>query len=53
MGQSVLPLFSSVPFAVRRDKLLYEYLALIDAIRLGNAREVNLAKLQLEKGLTP
>lgn len=53
MGQSVTPLFSSVPFAVRRDRLLYEYLALIDAIRLGNAREVNLAKLQLEKILMP
>ncbi|MCP4343665.1 MAG: hypothetical protein GY799_33515 [Desulfobulbaceae bacterium] len=51
MGQSVKPLFPTVPFAVRQDRILYEYLALIDAIRLGNAREVNLAKLQLEKGL--
>ncbi|NIA03544.1 MAG: hypothetical protein GWP12_03285, partial [Nitrospirae bacterium] len=51
MGQSVAPLFSSVPFAVRKDRQLYEYLALVDAIRLGNAREVNLARIQLEKGL--
>jgi len=51
MGQSVKPLFATVPFAVRQDRILYEYLALIDAIRLGNAREVNLAKFRLEKGL--
>jgi hypothetical protein len=51
MGQSVKPLFFTVPFAVRQDRILYEYLALIDAIRLGNAREVNLAKFRLEKGL--
>ncbi len=51
MGQSIEPLFPSVPFAVRQDRQLYEFLALIDAIRLGNAREVKLAKIQLEKGL--
>lgn len=42
-GQSVTPLFKSVPGAVKKDPCLYEYLALIDAIRLGNAREVRLA----------
>jgi len=51
MGQSIEPLFPSVPFAVRQDRQLYEFLALVDAIRLGNAREVKLAKSQLEKGL--
>ena len=51
MGQSVTPLYDSVPFAVRKDRILYEYLALVDAIRLGNAREVNLAKTHLEQGL--
>ncbi|WP_136805150.1 hypothetical protein [Desulfosediminicola flagellatus] len=47
MGQSVTPLFPTVPFAVRKDKSLYEYLSLVDAIRIGNAREVKLAKEQL------
>lgn len=42
-GQSIAPLFKTVPGAVKKDPLLYEYLALIDAIRLGNARETNLA----------
>lgn len=51
MGQSVAPLYPSVPFAVRRDRQLYEYLSLVDAIRLGSAREVNLAKILLEKRL--
>ncbi|WP_029005324.1 hypothetical protein [Azorhizobium doebereinerae] len=43
MGQSVQPLFKSVPQAVRKDDRLYEYLALVDAIRLGNQREAALA----------
>lgn len=42
-GQSVDPLFKSVPKAVKKDPLLYEYLALIDAVRMGNSREARLA----------
>ncbi|MDU8359146.1 hypothetical protein [Pseudomonas syringae group sp. J309-1] len=42
-GQSITPLFKTVPGAVKKDSRLYEYLALIDAIRLGSAREANLA----------
>ena len=43
-GQSVAPLFKSVPEAVKKDPLLYECLALIDALRLGSPREANLAE---------
>ncbi|WP_457584829.1 hypothetical protein [Ensifer canadensis] len=43
MGQAVDPLFKSVPEAALKDERLYEYLALVDAIRLGNQREVGLA----------
>jgi hypothetical protein len=50
-GQSVKPLFKSVPLAVKQDQRLYEYLALIDAIRLGNPREENLAIHILEEKL--
>lgn len=39
MGQSVEPLFKSVPEACRKDERLYAYLALLDAIRIGNQRE--------------
>lgn len=50
-GQSVQPLFKSVPKAALADDRLYEYLALVDAIRLGNPREANLAEELLEKRL--
>lgn len=50
-GQSVPPLFKSVPSAVRRDPLLYEYLALVDAIRLGSPREADLAVQLLQERL--
>lgn len=43
LGQSLIPLFKSVPEAALKDERLYEYLALIDAIRLGNQREAGLA----------
>lgn len=43
MGQAVDPLFKSVPEAALKDERLYESLALVDAIRLGNQREVGLA----------
>jgi hypothetical protein len=50
-GQSVKPLFGSVPEATRKDERLYEYLALIDAIRLGNQRETGLATDRLSEKL--
>lgn len=50
-GQSVQPLFKSVPKAVLDDEHLYEYLALVDAIRLGNPREANLAVKLFEQRL--
>ena len=50
-GLSVKPLFKSVPEAVQRDERLYEYLALVDAIRLGKPRESNLAAEQLKERL--
>ena len=43
MGQAVEPLFKSVPEAIQNDKRLYEYLALVDGIRLGKQREASLA----------
>lgn len=50
-GQSIQPLFKSVPKAVKQDPELYKLLALIDAIRLGNARETQLAIQLLEDEL--
>ncbi|QUS59038.1 hypothetical protein [Pseudovibrio brasiliensis] len=51
MGQSITPLFKSVPEAALRDHQLYDYLALIDAIRLGNQREAKLASDLLSERL--
>lgn len=50
-GQAIEPLFKSVTFAVRRDPEMYALLALVDAIRVGQPREANLASEMLEKRL--
>lgn len=51
-GQAIAPLFKSVPAATKVDSKLYELLALVDAIRIGNARETQLATQLLEKEFT-
>lgn len=50
-GQAVEPLFKSVPFAAQQDDVLYASLALVDAIRLGNARERTIAREELKTRL--
>lgn len=50
-GIALAPLYKTVPEAAKRDSLLYERLALIDAIRDGRARERNLAEKELKKSL--
>lgn len=50
-GQTIKPLYRSVPHAVKQDPELYAALALIDAIRLGKPREAKLAQQLLEKRL--
>lgn len=42
-GVAVEPLFRSAPYAARRDPELYAMLALVDSVRLGQARERQLA----------
>jgi len=49
MGQAILPLYKTVPIAIKQDKQLYEYLALVDAIRIGRARESKIAITELSK----
>ena len=46
-GVSLEPLYKTVPAAALRDERLYEFLALIDALREGRARERNLAEKEL------
>lgn len=50
-GIAIVPLYKTVPYAARLDKLLYERLALIDAIRDGRVRERKLAEQELKNSL--
>ena len=49
--QAVEPLFKSAVHAVRNDPEMYALLALVDAIRLGQPREANLAANLLKERL--
>jgi len=51
-GIIVEPIYKSVPFAAIRDPMLYQALALVDAIRLGKPRELALARANLKSLIT-
>ncbi len=51
-GHTVEPLYQSLPFAAKKDVELYAICALIDALRVGQARERKLALVELEKRLS-
>jgi hypothetical protein len=48
-GQSLVPLYTSVVDAVKEDEKLYQLLALADALRVGRAREKEIAIGELKK----
>jgi hypothetical protein len=48
-GHSIVPLYPSVVEAAQKDSKLYELLALTDALRVGRARERNIAVQELKK----
>jgi hypothetical protein len=48
-GQTIIPLYRSVPVAVKNDPELHELLSLVDAIRVGRVREQQLASQLLEQ----
>jgi hypothetical protein len=50
-GQAVKPLYPSVVYAAKQDPKLHDLLALVDALRLGRARERKIAEVELEKRL--
>lgn len=50
-GHGIAPLYPKVVEAVAKDPQLYEVLALIDALRVGRARERNIAIDELKKRL--
>ncbi len=48
-GASVVPLYAAAPTTAARNPALYELLALVDAVRLGRARERTRAKQLLHE----
>jgi len=50
-GVSFEPLYKTVPFAALRHPILYEYLALVDALRDGRVREKKIAEKELRSRL--
>lgn len=46
-GHAIEPLYKSVPKAVLKDEKLHTLLALVDAIRVGRAREKEIAIIEL------
>ncbi|MDT8430681.1 MAG: hypothetical protein RQ746_04020 [Bacteroidales bacterium] len=48
-GHSIIPLYPSVVDAVKLDTRLYEMLALVDALRVGKAREKEFAISKLKQ----
>ena len=50
-GQAVEPLYAGIPRACLLDSRLYELLSLTDALRIGKARERNMAVEELTKRL--
>lgn len=50
-GVLVRPLYRSVPRAALQDSTLHDLLALVDALRLGRARDRSLAAKELEQRL--
>jgi len=51
-GLALEPLYRTVPQAAKSDPKLYELLALVDAIRVGRARDRKLAEEELKKRLS-
>jgi hypothetical protein len=50
-GEALLPLYEKLPIAARDDRELYELLALFDSLRIGQAREREMARALLESRL--
>ncbi|MBX3201187.1 MAG: hypothetical protein KF894_23815 [Labilithrix sp.] len=51
-GQMLTPLHRNVPLAAAEDPVLHELLALSDALRVGRARERELAREELKGRLS-
>lgn len=50
-GQSIIPLYKTIPLAILNDATFYELMVIVDTIRIGRAREVKIAIDELNKRL--
>jgi hypothetical protein len=50
-GEGIAPLYPTVPLAAREDSVVYELLALVDVMRLGNAADREIASSLVDKRL--
>jgi len=48
-GHSIIPLYPSVPEAALKDEQLHQLLGLVDALRVGRAREKQFAIVEIKK----
>jgi hypothetical protein len=51
-GPALCPLYPKAPVAAAKEPVFYDVLTLIDAIRVGGARDREIAEAELEKRLT-
>jgi len=50
-GNSIVPLYKTIPKIVGSQHELYEYLVITDTLRIGRVREVEIATVELDKRL--
>ncbi|MDA3954968.1 MAG: hypothetical protein PF485_15080 [Bacteroidales bacterium] len=50
-GQAIEPLYKTIPAIIQEDELFYELLAIVDTIRVGRVREIEIAIAELKKRL--
>lgn len=48
-GSAIIPLYDKIPRFIEQDPALYEYLALVDVLRIGKKRELAIAGEELDK----
>jgi len=51
-GQAIEPLYRTIPAIIQKEPMLYELLVIVDTIRVGRVREINIAIQELEKRLS-
>ena len=51
-GSSIVPLYDKIPKIVENQPELYEFLTIVDTLRIGKKREIEIAIIELDKKLS-